>query len=167
MDSKKVLKLISNLKKDIASLESELNGILETENKATIRDTFNIEYANTTYGGKNGFSQRAVFAFIIKNEAESKSLTQLNKLFDKSQFPKKGGFAAYDYIIDRSVEKSLSKDLKKRYSPVDVLTNDGKSIMIFNQWGQHENKENQSPGNFPVLIKIAKKLGYRIKKVQK
>lgn len=167
MNNKKVLKLLGNLKRDIAALENELNNISELKDTATKRDTFIISYNGNRYGGKNGYSKRDTFKFIVKNLAKAHTLKQLNKIFDKKLFPKTGNFSSYDYVIESGKEKHLSKSTIENYLPLNTKSKDGKEILVYGEWAEFENKKSKTDGNFPVLISIANKYGFKITKLEK
>lgn len=160
MNYKKVQQLLGKIKSDIASLEVELQiPVIEKEYK---NERFLIEYRGESNGGKNGFTKRDVFKFIVKCESKTRSLKELNSIFDKSHFPKTGNFHSYDYVIEKGKEKKLSKSTQENYLPLNVKSKDGKEIMVYGEWASFENRETKSPGNFPVLKDLALKLGYKI-----
>lgn len=175
MNKKNVENLISRIKADLASLEKELlNTDKAQKNQTTPIEKekdykhmrYHILYDNQEHGGRKGFTKRDVFKFIISKELENKSVEELNKIFALKYFPKIAVFGTYPYIIEEAQLPSYTKYIQNKYLQLQGTYNK-KTVYVLGEWAQFGNIEEQTPGNFPVLIKIAKKLGYKIKEVEK
>jgi len=169
MNKKRVLGLIAIIKENLAELENELseNSIEVEDDKDYIHARYNIKSKKDIIGGKKGLTKIGVFETIISLEAPNKTKDQLNSIFDKTQFPTLGGFSTYDYVAVASDVENSSDDIQRKYSKKVFKTKDKKNVRVFNQWAEFENRKKKTPGNFPILEKTVKSLGYDIIPVKK
>lgn len=169
MDNKKVLKLLGNLKRDIAALENELSKVSVLKYSATKRD---INYKNRRYcieyngevednNGK-GLTKKGVFRYLILKEARNYTIADFKDIFNLKYFPKKGNFGTYNYVIAKNELKNIPKSIQEKYEDLKIKSKDNKEIMIYNEWADFENKEIKSDGNFPILEVLIRSLGYNI-----
>src|SRR6185312_8241518 len=114
-------------------------------------------------GKEKGLNKKQVFEKIVSLEAKKRTLDELNKIFDRKLFP--GYYKGFAYIISEQQCSKLSENMRRKYIPIDTKSKDGKSLCVTNQWGNTESAT--KPGNFPVLIELAKELGYKIIEKQK
>lgn len=172
MNLKKINAIVARIKTDILILESEL-GTFESDEKGLDKSLeksiphirYSVEYKGKLLSEGKRLSQRKVFALIVSNEIKYRTIDELKSIFGKSKFPKTGNFYSNSYIITENELESVAPSYVQRYTELSQKSLDNKSVLVFNQWAQSANKKTKSPGNFPVLVKIAKTLGYTISEV--